>query len=575
MRKNILSLSIATMIGGLGFAGAASAAVVNAAAVAAPAGNVVETLAAGSIADTLAINAKGTGHILLVPYFSAQGDNVTLLNLVNTDTKNGKAVKLRFRGAANSDDLYDITILLSPGDVWTGSVSRDGTTGAARMTTTDNTCTRPAKADVNTTFATTRLGSVATTADTLEGYVEILNVADIPFNAANASSTTASTLYAAIKHNSSNVATCTEATLATLDAEIVAATQAALGTAMVNKGLSFPTGGLFANWTIVDWAKKGTYTGEATALEAQKAGATAAANMVLFPQKSTPVLDQYASTTAIPVVAATVDGYTADPVLRGATPNVSPRNYDLPDLSTPYVTAIGAASPAYTAAGVATPITNANALSTSLATTSVVNEFVTSPVSATNTIPFSTDWVFSMPSRRYAVAIAYGTTVGTNAAVFNAAAASKYFTAANSALNTAKTRVCVTPGPVTDEITFFNREENTSSAGAVVSPQVTANVQFCGETSVLTFNDTTSLLGAKIATQQITTGVVGNMHYEGWASIPTRGLIGATATMPTSTTQGYRGLPILGSAFVKGVSASAGNLGGTWTHRSTVANITD
>jgi len=181
-----------------------------------------------------------------------------------------------------------------------------------------------------------------------------------------------------------------------------------------------------------------------------------------------------------------------------------------------------------------------------------------------------------MPTRRYAVTIAYGTTVSANAATFNATT-SNYFTSANSALNTAKTRVCVTPGPVTDEISFFNREENTSSSGAVVSPQVTSNLEFCGETTVLTFNDSTSLLGAKIATQQITTGTASNMFYEGWATIPTRGLVGATAPVGGLTTKaaGYRGLPILGSAFVKGVSAAAGNLGGTWSHRTTVANTTD
>lgn len=539
MRKNILSLSIATMIGGLGFAGAASAAVINA-----PAGS----------ATDLAVNADGTGHILLVPYFTAQADNVTLLNLVNTDTKNGKAVKLRARGAANSDDLYDITVLLSPGDVWTGSIIRDGATGLAKMVTTDNTCTRPAKVDVNTTFALTRLGAGATAADTLEGYIEILNVADIPFNAATPASTTASTVYAAIKH-SGNVAACTETVLSTLDAEITGADQAALATAMTAKGLSFPTGGLFANWTIVDWAKKGTHTGDAVALEARTAaGVKAAANFVMFPQKASPVLDQYASTLANPTVAATVDGYTADPLLRSAAPKVSPRNYDLPDLSTPYVVAAGVDSATLYAAGTVTPITNANTLSESLATKAVINEFITSPKTATNEIPFSTDWVFSMPSRRYAVAIAYGSTVAANSIAFNAAA-SNYFTSANSALNTAKTRVCVTPGPVTDEITFFNREENTSSAGAVVSPQMTASLEFCGETSVLTFNDSASLLGAKLATQAVTTGTTRDMHYEGWASIPTRGL-GGTA-----------GLPILGSAFVKGVSDKAGNLGGTWTHR--------
>ncbi|MFO1212060.1 MAG: hypothetical protein U1E74_05750 [Paenacidovorax caeni] len=42
------------------------------------------------------------GHILTVPYF-AQGTNKTLLNIVNTDTVNGKAVKLRYRAPPTPD----------------------------------------------------------------------------------------------------------------------------------------------------------------------------------------------------------------------------------------------------------------------------------------------------------------------------------------------------------------------------------------------------------------------------------------------------------------------------------------
>src|SRR5256885_2948050 len=87
MKKNVLALSIATMIGGLGFAGAASAA--------------------------LTVNESGTGHILVVPYYTAQNGNATVFHLTNTDLVNGKAVKVRFRGASNSDDVLDFQVFLS------------------------------------------------------------------------------------------------------------------------------------------------------------------------------------------------------------------------------------------------------------------------------------------------------------------------------------------------------------------------------------------------------------------------------------------------------------------------------
>lgn len=87
MKKNVLALSIATMIGGLGFTGAAFAA-----------------------AGDVSVNPNGDGHILLVPYYTVQDGNVTAFNIVNTDTKNGKAVKVRFRGASNSDDVLDFQV---------------------------------------------------------------------------------------------------------------------------------------------------------------------------------------------------------------------------------------------------------------------------------------------------------------------------------------------------------------------------------------------------------------------------------------------------------------------------------
>ncbi len=128
MRKNLLALSIAAMVGGL-TAGAANAAVIN---------------DAGVSATGLQPTVTGVGHILTVPYFTTQGTNKTLLNIVNTDTTNGKAVKLRYRGASNSDDVFDITVYLSPGDVWTADVAADAD-GFSRLVTNDTSCTLPSR----------------------------------------------------------------------------------------------------------------------------------------------------------------------------------------------------------------------------------------------------------------------------------------------------------------------------------------------------------------------------------------------------------------------------------------------
>ncbi|MDL2339412.1 MAG: cell surface protein, partial [Pseudomonadota bacterium] len=116
MRKNILALSITAMVGGLAISGAATAGVIPNAGAATTA-----TLPTTATATHLAISSDGTGHILLIPYFTVQNGNATLINLVNTDKTFGKAVKVRFRGAANSDDVFDFQVFLSPGDHWSAN----------------------------------------------------------------------------------------------------------------------------------------------------------------------------------------------------------------------------------------------------------------------------------------------------------------------------------------------------------------------------------------------------------------------------------------------------------------------
>lgn len=75
------------------------------------------------------VNAGGIGHINLVPYYTVQSGFDTYLNITNTDTRNGKAVKVRFRAGGNGDSLFDFTVLLSPGDKWLAAITLDTSTG--------------------------------------------------------------------------------------------------------------------------------------------------------------------------------------------------------------------------------------------------------------------------------------------------------------------------------------------------------------------------------------------------------------------------------------------------------------
>lgn len=548
MKKNLLALSIAAMVGGLsGVANAQAVGVDTTGAVITDINGKVRVASSAVQFGALAPAANpavrldathgGTGHILFVPYFTTQGSHSTLLNLVNTDTVNGKAVKLRFRGAANSDDLFDITIFLSPGDVWAAAVSANGELSA--LTTNDTSCTLPSAAQIKETFgkfSTNRVLNNAA-AETREGYVEILNMADIPprsiVNIATGERTN-SALYTATKHVN-GVVSCAQGVM---DAQAQPLVNDPLsGNNPQARGYSWPTGGLMANWTIVDVGTKASFSGEAVALTAIGAANTVgAANLVFSPQTGESV--------------ANVTALTADPLLK--TGVVRAASYDLPDLSTPYTANITAA-----AITLNTPEQQANALGGVLATASISNEYVTDA-----SVSFATDWIFSMPTRRYAVAMNYeaktivGHGMGTGAGAYlgtvptnpvNVADASRFFNAAiggNVSLNRDKTRICVDSG----SLQAFDREEN-SRTSFVISPSDT--LKFCGETSVLTFNGKGSVLGASLAVNDIDTKFV-----DGWLRIATPGI--------------GNGLPVMGFAAAKAVGAGASNFGGTWMHRTTV-----
>ena len=512
MRKNLLALSIAAMIGGV--SGMANAAVFKSNAIVA--GDVVANDLAVAAAPATALNptVTGVGHILTVPYFTTQGTNATLLNLINTDTVNGKAVKLRFRGAANSDDVFDITIFLSPGDMWTANVSAKG--DLSSLTTNDTSCTLPSIADIKAQdglFKTGRVNPTNSNAETREGYVEILNTADIP------PATGATALYTAIKHVSGK-APCTASVMDVQSNDLVA------GSASHNpkvRGYSWPTGGLTANWVIVNTADMASFSGEAVAIRAETAGGLpAAGNLVSFPQTT----DAPDYTTSAAPVGEKVKGFTADPLLQDVSFAGQVANYDFPDLSTPYTSNL-----AIDATGTAG---QAQALATALATKSVVNEYMVG-----GDANFSTDWVFSSPTRRYAAAVDYTA----KKVLFNTAV-NTHYSAANTSLNATTLQACVTPGGA---MRGYSREEDTQST-FVISPDTA--LKLCGETTVLSFGvgttAPTKVLNAAIASRNVAVN-----YAEGWLNIGTTGL--------------GNGLPVIGFAAAK---TKGSNLGGTWNHRT-------
>jgi len=545
MKKSVLALSVSAAIGGMGFAGGALA--MTEAAIA----------TTGASATQLSVNLDGIGHQLVFPYFTTQGDNATLISLVNTDTTNGKLVKVRFRGAGNSDDLYDFQIALSPGDVWTAAVSQDADTGLSKLSTSDKSCTLPAS--VNATFGTGRVDPTKDAAnETREGYVEVLNMADIP--PTTGTTTGVDSLYEAIKHVN-GVAPCTASIL-----EAKLGVDHSYGSA-VTAGLANPTTGLVGDWIILNQANTAAWSGSATALQANGSG-----NLVFWPQKFGNPTQDASAATRIEV--------TADPLFLIGAEDM--QFYDLPDLSTPYVnTDDDAAERAALTTG-------------TLAVSSVKNQFVTS-----DSIAAVTDWLFSQPTRRYHMAVNYrgvaddlatplpadekdvGATTGTVAYAlvrdYTGSAVSEsevnpYYDSRNTRLS--GRQVCLDTMSVPARNALFDREEvtpGTTDSPFVISPNVPGTpttLLLCGEANVISINAgdaAASALGASVAARDITFDAA---YTDGWASWVVKGANYAVDGNGLVTANA--GLPVLGAAFIRAANGSV-NYGFAYQHKVTRA----
>ena len=91
-------------------------------------------------AAAMALSSRGMGQVLEFPYYTVNGNQQTVLTLVN-DTGAVKALKVRFREAYDGRPAASFNVYLSPFDVWTGAVFLDNTNVV--IGTRDNSCTVP------------------------------------------------------------------------------------------------------------------------------------------------------------------------------------------------------------------------------------------------------------------------------------------------------------------------------------------------------------------------------------------------------------------------------------------------
>ena len=540
MKKNVLALSISAAVCSLGLVGVAHA--VTDLGVAATVG----------AATSLKVNPDGIGHNVFIPYFTAQGANATLINLINSDAVNAKVVKVRFRGATNSDDVLDFQVFLSPNDMWTAKISKSAA-GGAQIETADKSCTKPSfTANSPVAFLTGRVdasGTASALAQTLEGYVEIFNMADVIPGTALATAVTHVSGVAPCGTNAAGLAA-----LARLDTDQTFVGGAGTWSTIMAR----PTTGLSANWTIVNTATGAAYGGRAPAVHALAGGAATTGNFVYWPQNNV-------------AVAGETRGFTADPLLAttgaagaGTLGVIQTTNQDLPDMSTPYVSTlapVGAYNLAatYVAASSWAATAQAVELTTALAAVSVSNEFFSDGAGVT--VGGATDWVFSMPTRRYNVALNYatGNRVYTDYSTSNTGIAAvpaktNFFDATNTSVSS---RVICISG-ITP--TQYNREETTPGGGVGVtfSPApATPTTLFCGETGVWAIN-VASPTASSVVLGALTVRGADTGYAEGWMNVATPGL-------------GTKGLPVLGVSFTKASSNPTTNFGANSDHRATRA----
>jgi hypothetical protein len=435
-------------------------------------------------ATQIRVQAHGTGHGLIVPYYTAQGDMATMLSVTNTDPDNGKVVKLRLRSADNGDAMLSMTLLLAPGDMWTASLRRESGQTVLSPHPKDRSCTLPSLALTDGgRLQTNRLGVSYSEEEKLnqtrEGVVEYINMADIPAAAVYGEARQSqSELFQAIKHVN-GVAPC-GAVLQRM-AENFTSESAAAGL-----GLAAPTGGLMGRWVIVDVPKSLTFTGNMHAVRAVDAiGNNARANFVYFPQTD----------TSYPVDS--VDGVTADPLLRtraypgknaqgvataAATtaPAVAAMHLDFPDFSTPYTVAIGADA----------PLLQATQFTQAMSAKSIGHEYV-----LRSEVQFMTDWVMSMPARRFSAAVDSTNTAPRILYSMIPRQGNQYFHDANTEIPSSsnKKQACFKPRR------YF--ETNLDDDGQGLGPRFVSldppySRRICGMVNVLTFGTMDSTLGA-------------------------------------------------------------------------------
>ena len=258
MKKNILSLAVATSAAGMATVASAQ----------------------------MYLNDEHTGEALIFPFYSVQSGNDTYVSIVNT-TDQYKAVKVRMIESQESLETLDFNLYMSPQDHFSFAITADGE--GAKMVTADNSCTVPAIPEGGQGFSTL-LWAAAATETAAEanreqmGYVEVIEMGQI----VGTSDTAADILHAMTGATAGTPGDCAQlvtnwsvtagtegAWYAEASAELVGTTAGGASVGTTDFAATWNGGGLYGTGTVINVAEGTAFGYDAKAIEdLVEAGAT-------------------------------------------------------------------------------------------------------------------------------------------------------------------------------------------------------------------------------------------------------------------------------------------------------------
>ena len=91
--------------------------------------------------NAVELSLSETGQVLIFPYYTVNNDYTSLLAITNT-SNNAKALRLRFREAANSREVFSANLYLGAKDVWTGVIFKNAQ-NLTQIKSQDQSCSLP------------------------------------------------------------------------------------------------------------------------------------------------------------------------------------------------------------------------------------------------------------------------------------------------------------------------------------------------------------------------------------------------------------------------------------------------